>query len=74
MDVTLYLLKRRGQVRMMPGNATAGIRYTGQVLNGERAVEAAVRESGMPVSTEPAYKRLADYDAVLKSHCRLPRG
>jgi hypothetical protein len=56
------------------GGREVGARFAGQVLTGEKSVEFRLAEDGMQPVMAPgeSYRTMADYDPVLRAHCRLP--
>jgi hypothetical protein len=64
-----------GRDARMPRARAAGIdiRFEGRVLSGERTLtEQLTQDSARPLDQrEAGYRRVEDYDPVLRAHCRL---
>jgi hypothetical protein len=74
MSIAAHLAGRTGELRMpKDGGREVGVRFAGQVLTGEKSVEFRLAEDGMRPVVVPAesYRTVADYDPVLRAHCRL---
>jgi hypothetical protein len=75
MSVAGYLGKKAGELRLEAGDVPAGV-VGGAVLEGKLSVEeaqaVAVRR-GRRARPVGAYQRVAEYDPVLRSHCRLDK-
>ena len=74
MSVAGYVGRNARELRMPKGVSDGlGIRYAGAVLTGETTPEAKLRvEAGLASKPRAeCYGDAGDYDAVLKSHCRL---
>ena len=62
---------------MPKGNDTIGIRSEGPVMTGQKSVEQRQYEDALltsiskPDNKPPFYRKVEDYDPVLRSHCRL---
>ena len=71
MSVAGYLSAGRPEVRM-PRNCgdEFGARFEGSVLTGEKSVEEQIKGSGVRPTSEH-YKRVEDYDPVLRAHLRI---
>ena len=71
--VTGYLIGEKKELRMPKGPNRLGITFQGEALTGEKSVEHRRADDAVPVSpaTEETYRKVADYDPVLRSHCRL---
>jgi hypothetical protein len=73
MSIAGYLGKAAGELRVGEGEVTEG-RVEGRVLEGKLSVEEAqavvTAKAWKPGET---YESVADYDPVLRSHCRLDR-
>ena len=68
MSVAGYLGKSR-ELRLTGGIPAA--RVEGPVLDGRLSVERALAAGAARVLPVDAYESVADYDPVLRSHCRL---
>ena len=73
MSVDGYLGAKRGELRLKGGDVPAD-RVEGEVLEGALSVEEAQAKVVRRVwRAGERYKSVADYDPVLRAHCRLDR-
>ena len=63
------------ELRMPKGEDVLGIRFEGEVLNGEKSVEDRRRADAISATAHirpgDTYRSAKDYDPVLRAHCRL---
>jgi hypothetical protein len=74
MSIAAHLAGKTRELRMpKDGGHEVGVRFTGQVLTGEKSVEFRLAEDGIRPARVPAgsYRTVEDYDPVLRAHCRL---
>jgi hypothetical protein len=75
MSVAGYLTPGTGELRMasegIPGGGLEGLGLEGEVLTGKKSVEARLGEYPARVASDKCYENVADYDPVLRAHCRL---
>jgi len=76
MSVAGYFSKST-ELRMPKQSDALGIQPEGPVLKGEKSVEQGRRENAIAASRivlsckQECYRRIDDYDSVLRAHCRL---
>ena len=73
MSVSGYFNNISRELKLKKGDIAA--EDNGPVLSGEISVERALKKDAEDVRGQGvSYRKVADYDAVLRSHCRLDEG